>query len=197
MARFESLRDRLPSLYRPDADLIATTLLPLRRDELVELSGDDGPLRFTARVRDGALVVERRNDKPVRALRLTPGRAPGSGYALELRTVEEGGALSLNAFAVLPLHDGVAPIGATPLSGTFAVQLRQRPLLTLHLLAIADVLERLNREAGEVMQSHWYAYADRAVYNPFFLRGRALQGLPLPTPAESPVRRFPYIHAMG
>jgi len=197
MARFESLRDRLPSLYRPEADGTATSVLSLRREELAELAGAYGPLRFTATTHDGALVVERRNEKPVRALRLAPGRAPGPGYALELRTVEEGGALSLSPFAVLPLHDGVAVVGATQLPTTFAVQLKQRTLLTLQLLAVADVLERLNREAGEVMQSHWFAYADRAVYNPFFLRSRALQKLPLPALTESPVRRFPYIDDLG
>ena len=80
---------------------------------------------------------------------------------------------------------------------TFAVQLKQRSLLTLELLAVADVLERVNREAGEVMQSHWFAYADRALYNPFFLRGRALQKLGMAGPEDPPVRHFPYINDLG
>src|SRR5262249_47906706 len=60
-----------------------------------------------------------------------------------------------------------------------------------------DALERLNREAGEVMQAHWFTFADRAVYNPFFLRSRALQGLGVPGPNDRAVRHFPYIDDLG
>ncbi len=197
MARFESLRDRLPSLYRPDADETAGPALPLGRDDLAEVGGDDGAIRFTARTRHGSLVVRLAGTGPARVLRLTPGRAPGAGYALELRAVEDGGALALAPFAVLPVLDSVAAVGTTPLPVTFAVELKQRGLLALHLLAVAGVVERLNREAADVMQSHWFAYADRAVYNPFFLRSRALQRLGMPGPGDPPVRHFPYIDDLG
>ncbi|MGZ4334888.1 MAG: hypothetical protein ACXVRJ_11540 [Gaiellaceae bacterium] len=197
MPRFESLRDRLPSLYRPQDDETVDPLLPLGRDDLAELTGADGAIRFTSTQRDGSLVVNCTKPASVALVRLAPGRAPGSGYALELRTLGRAGSLSLKPFAVLPVHDSVAALGTTTLPATFAVQLKQRSLLTLELLAVADVLERLNREAGEVMQSHWFAYADRALFSPFFLRGRALQGLGLPGPEDPPVRHFPYIDDLG
>src|SRR5215210_6863703 len=50
-------------------------------------------------------------------------------------------------------------------------------LLTRYLSAVADVLEEINAEASEVLQAHWYGYADRAAYHPFLVRGRVLEGL--------------------
>jgi len=197
VARYESLRDRLPSLYRPDADDAVDPLLPLGRDDIAELDGDDGPIRFTAAPRgDGSLIVTLNAPGPVRRLALTPGRAPGTGYALEIRSVGDGGALSLAPIAVLAVSDSVAPVGVA-LPVTFDVQLKQRSLLVLQLLSVAGVLERLNREAGDVMQSHWFAYADRAQNNPFFLRSLALEKLGMPGPDDPSVRHFPYIDDLG
>jgi hypothetical protein len=196
VARYEALRDRLPTLYRPDEDDTAPAVSPLRRDDLAELGGDDGPLRFGATQRDGSLIVELRQAKPVRALRLAPGRAPGAGYALELRRLQSGG-FALTPLAVLTVVDGVAAVGSFALPETFLLTLKQRSLLTLELIAVGSTLDRLSREASEVMQAHWFAYADRATFNPFFLRSRALQGLGIPAPAEPAVRRFPYIDDLG
>ena len=197
MARYESLRDRLPLLYRPDADDAVQPVLPLGRDDLVEVRGDTDALRFKATPRgEGSLIVQLSEPGPVRRLALAPGRAPGSGFALELYAVEGGGALSLKPFAVLAVSDSVSPVGVA-LPDTFALQLKQRSLLGLQLLAVAGVLERLNREAGDVMQSHWFAYADRALNSPFFLRSLALQGLGMPAPGDQPVRHFPYIDDLG
>ena len=59
MARYEALRDRLPLLYRPDADDAVQPVLPLGRDDLVEVGGDTDPIRFKATPRgDGSLIVE-------------------------------------------------------------------------------------------------------------------------------------------
>ena len=197
MARYEALRDRLPLLYRPDADDAVDPLLPLARDDIAGIDGDAGSIRFTSVPRgEGSLLVTLSAPGPVRRISLTSGRAPGSGFALELHAVESGGALSLAPIAVLAVNDSVAPV-AVPLPGTFAVQLKQRTLLALQLLSVAGVLERLNREAGDVMQSHWFAYADRALNNPFFLRSLALEKLGLPAPHDPPVRHFPYIDDLG
>src|SRR5262249_39129353 len=140
--RFEDLRDRLPSLYRPDEDETAGPLLPLGRDDLAELTGDDGSAgRFSSPPQDGTLVVSPSKPGLLRPFKLQPGRAPGDGFALELRTLGGVGQFSLKPFAVLPVNDSVAALGTTTLPGTFAVQLKQRSLLVLHLLAVADVLE--------------------------------------------------------
>ena len=47
------------------------------------------------------------------------------------------------------------------------------------------------------MQSHWFAYADRALYDPFFLRGLALQRLGPAAAGDPSVRHFPYIDDLG
>lgn len=196
MPRYESLRDRLPLLYRPDADETVGDLLPLGRDDLAEVRGDSDALRFGTHTRDGSLVVDVSDPGPVRRLSLAPGRAPGTGYALEVRAVEEGGALSLKPLAVLPVSDGVAAVDVA-LPPTFALQLKQRSLLDLHLRGLAGVLERINREAGDVMQAHWSGFADRAAFSPYFLRGRALQRLGVPKPNDTDVLHFPYIDDLG
>jgi len=44
------------------------------------------------------------------------------------------------------------------------------------LSSVATVLEEASAEAADVLQSRWWAYADRAAYNRFFLLSRALDG---------------------
>jgi len=66
-------------------------------------------------------------------------------------------------------------------------------LLARFLRAASKSLDTIDREASEVMQSHWWAYADHALYNPFFLRGFQLQHKPLPKPGDKALQQFPYI----
>lgn len=66
-------------------------------------------------------------------------------------------------------------------------------LLVRFVRAAAKSLDTIDREASEVMQSHWWAYADHALYNPFFLRGFQLQQQPLPKPGDPVLQQFPYI----
>ena len=48
------------------------------------------------------------------------------------------------------------------------------------LQGVSDRLDNLNAIASEVLQSHWFAYADRALHDPHFNRSRQLQGLAQP-----------------
>jgi hypothetical protein len=64
-------------------------------------------------------------------------------------------------------------------------------LLPLVLRTVAAALDEADRDAGNVMQTHWFAYADRALTSPFFARARQVQHLPLPT--QDDLRAFPYI----
>jgi hypothetical protein len=66
-------------------------------------------------------------------------------------------------------------------------------LLARFLQASAKSLDTIDREASEVMQSHWWAYADHPLYNPFFLRGFQLRQEPLPKPGDDVLAQFPYI----
>ena len=67
-------------------------------------------------------------------------------------------------------------------------------LLSLLLWAVAEELEELNREAGDALQAHWFAYADSALYSPFFIRSRQLEELPFPAYGDPVLNEFPYVH---
>ncbi len=70
-------------------------------------------------------------------------------------------------------------------------------LLTKYLRAVADCLEEINREATDVLHAHWFRFADRATFNPYFNRDRQLQELP-PAGNNSPdISTFPYIDDLG
>jgi ligand-binding sensor domain-containing protein len=70
-------------------------------------------------------------------------------------------------------------------------------LLTLTLRAVADVMEELNREASDVLQAHWFGYADAALYDPYFIQSRRLGGLPPPTLDDPTLEEFPYVHDLA
>jgi hypothetical protein len=70
-------------------------------------------------------------------------------------------------------------------------------LLSLMLRAVAEELEELNREAGDALQAHWFAYADSALYSPFFIGDRQLAGLPFPAFGDPVLDEFPYVHDLA
>jgi hypothetical protein len=74
-----------------------------------------------------------------------------------------------------------------------------RGLLTTWLRAVGTVMDRMSREADDVMRSHWYPYADLASFHPYFLKTRILQKAdPLvPQPSDPVVRLFPYVQDLA
>jgi len=68
-------------------------------------------------------------------------------------------------------------------------------LLSAWLRAIGTVLDAIHRESTQVMQSHWFPYADQAMYNPWFLLTRELSKppKPFPKPDDPELKQFPYI----
>lgn len=70
-------------------------------------------------------------------------------------------------------------------------------LLSLTLRAVAEELEELNREASDALQSHWFGYADSALYSPYFIRSRQLAGLPFPAFGDPALDEFPYVHDLA
>ena len=72
-------------------------------------------------------------------------------------------------------------------------------LLSLFLRLIGAALEKLDRETTDVMQSHWYDYADYALYSPFFLLSRKLEDptKPPPRPDEIDLFDHPYIQDLA
>ena len=68
-------------------------------------------------------------------------------------------------------------------------------LLSVWIRAVAVVLDSVQQESNTVMQSHWFTYADQAMFNPWFLRARALSRPPkaYPQPGDPELSTFPYI----
>jgi hypothetical protein len=201
LGRLEALRDRLPSLYRPDADDVDAEPRPLFPADILEVRGTD-PIRFTIRPRgDGALFVDLKgvSPPPVREIRLAHGAVPGPGWALELHRLDEDGAMVPKAAVVADVRDSVAPLPQRFSAASFGLLLRRRSLLMLALVGAADALDRLGTDSALVMQAHWFPFADRALFDPFFLRGRELHDPPLgPAKAEdAEVLDFQYILDLG
>src|SRR5215510_55912 len=72
-------------------------------------------------------------------------------------------------------------------------------LLTLFLQAVGTTLDRMQREMGEIMQAHWFGFADRALYSPFFLRTWQLTkpDTPFPPATDPILKTFPYIYDLA
>jgi len=70
-------------------------------------------------------------------------------------------------------------------------------LLARYLKSVAHVLETLNREAGEVLQAHWFEFADRALYSPYYIRDLQLRHQPFPRPNDSALAELPFIHDLA
>jgi hypothetical protein len=201
LGRLEALRDRLPSLYRPDADDVDPEPRPLLPGDILEVRGTD-PIRFAVRPRgDGALFVDLKGvaPPPVREIRLAHGAVPGPGWALELHRLDEDGAMVPKPAVVADVRDSVASLPERFQAASFGLLLRRRSLLTLALVGAADALDRLGTDSALVMQAHWFPFADRALFDPFFLRGRELHDPPLgpPKPDDPEVLDFPYILDLG
>ena len=58
-------------------------------------------------------------------------------------------------------------------------------------------MDEISRDLTDVMQSHWYKVADKATYDPHYLRGRELQGMGpvnLQNPADKKaIAEYPYL----
>jgi hypothetical protein len=59
--------------------------------------------------------------------------------------------------------------------------------------AIGDVLDQLSQSSAEIMQSHWYDYADSAIFSRWVGRSRALNGAGALTRNDPAIDEFPYL----
>jgi hypothetical protein len=201
LGRLESLRERLPSLYRPETDDVDPEPRPLVPADVVEVLGEQ-PVPFVVRARsNGALIIrlDGPSPGPLRAITLSHGAVQGPGWALELHRVREDGAMVPKPALVADVRDSTVTLPGPFEDRRFGILLRRRPLLTLALVGTADALDRLSLDAALVMQAHWSLFADRALFDPFFVRGRELHEPPLPPPApdDPAVLDFPYILDLG
>ncbi len=180
MGKFERMRDRLPSLYRPDDDDSAGQVVPLRAADLAAVVLDP-PLEVKLADANGTVLVLLPQAARLREVRLAPGTAPGVSYALEFFPYS-GARLPELPAAAAPVRDGVAAPTLAFSSARFLIQLKRNSHLTLYLRAVDAVLQAADNSAAETLQAHWFDYADRARFSPFYLRGRELRGWPAPRP---------------
>ena len=185
------MRDRLPSLYRPDDSYSDGTLITLRVDDIQAVTVEPTSAA-TLTDSSGAVVVALAEPRLLRQISLLPGKVAGPGYVLECYRMNNGQVLSTEPTIFAPIRDNIAAFPPEFTSRRFAVRLRLGSKLTLFLHAAAAVLETLNGEASDVLQAHWFAFADRAAYSPYYNRVRQLQGLPAlratPTVLQDPAR---------
>ena len=67
-------------------------------------------------------------------------------------------------------------------------------LLWQLIRAVGGELDQINQLSSEVMEAHWFAYADSAIYSPWMSRDRARRKQP-PMKLKNPeIDAFPYLH---
>jgi hypothetical protein len=197
MPSFEHIRDRLPSLYQPEDFDTGGQLVPLSGGDVLELNGQPPPAGAGAEP-GGSFVVNSATPLEVRQVRLASGRAPGSGYSLAFFPIE-GGLRRATPAVVATVRNNIARL-ADPFRGkSFAIQLWRGSLFTLLLRGIGAALDDADRQTEDVLRSHWFAYADAALFSPFFRRSRQLSDpahFP-PQPGDPAFETFPYIHDLA
>ncbi len=195
---FLALRDRLPSLYRPDDDDLADERLPLAAADLVsvavEPSGPVAPDDLEPRILSvgRGVSVQLPARTRLREATLAPGLAPSPAYALAV--VLPGG---LRPDSVAAVRENVAQFSPRVERPRFTLELRRLGVLSTYLLGIGELIDAADRDAALVMHAHWWAFADRARYSPFYLRRRALAGRPAPLAHDPDLVRFPYVHDLA
>jgi hypothetical protein len=197
MSSFEQLRNRLPSLYRPDEDDLGGQIVSLAAEDIVALNGKAPPPGAHVDP-GGAFIVTLDAPMAVRQVRLAPGRAPGSGYALAFYRLGGGYVPSLPS-AVTQIRDNVATLADEFRAANFVLRLWRGSLLTRLLSALGREFDELDLLTADVLKAHWFEYADRAWYSAFWRRDLQLRD-PVHFPPQpndpgiaSELRSFPYI----
>jgi hypothetical protein len=191
MASFEAIRERLPSLYRPEDDDLADGRLPLVAADIAEVVCEPQmePRLITG---DRRVGVELPGDGRVLGVRLAPGAGVSPTTVIAVFLPD-----ALRPSTIARVRDGLADFPAAVARTRFTLELRRRGLLSSLLLGIGDELDDADREAALVMHAHWYGFADRARYSPFHLRRRRLAGEPPPGAHDPDLVRFPYIRDLA
>lgn len=199
---FEAIRDRLPTLYRPDDADVAVPSVPLAPADVVHVRAVPGGPPFEAELRAerGGVLIELPEAARIHEIRLRRGKAPGTGYALELYRMHDGSPAAVPA-AVAGARNSVGRFSSSPSAARLLLRMRQKGLTSLLMQAAADILDTLEEEASDVLHAHWFEFADRATFHPHFVTSRRLRRLGAANPADPEDRlaldTFPYIHDLG
>src|SRR3954452_11724696 len=191
MASFEAIRDRLPSLYRPEDDDLADPRLPLVAGDVASVVCDP-PATARLGTQDRRVLITLPDGTRVRGVTLKPSAAvaPTTVVAAFLPN-------GLRPHTIARVVDGEASFPQAIDRTSFTIELRRRGLLSSWLLGIGDALDGADRDAALVMHAHWLAFADRALYSPFSLRRRRLGGEPPPDLHDPDLNQFPYVNDLA
>src|SRR6202008_1850084 len=182
MASYQRRGGRLPPLWRPEDDDASGDQLPLAPADVLEVECEPARgARFTQRSGTGTATLDGR--AKVKALRIVPERALSTGCAVEVYRVVGTQPQSRPALAAV-VRGGRAELPVALELDRFAIRLRRPGLVSLLLRTASESVDRLDREAAEVMQAHWQPHADRALLSPFWHRTRELQKLVVPRPTD-------------
>jgi hypothetical protein len=181
-ASYERMRDRLPSLWRPDDDDASGELLPLGSGDVLAVETDP-PRRARFSLRGGTVIATLDGPARLREVRILPQRALPTGCALEIYRLEGTSVAGRPALAA-GVDRGRAVIQMPFDEDRFGLRLRRQGLIAMLLQTAADAIQRIDREAADVMQAHWHPHADRALLSTFYHRGRELRRLAVPRPTQ-------------
>src|SRR4051794_13302996 len=191
MASFEAIRDRLPSLYRPEDDDLADPRLPLVAADVASVVCDP-PAGARLITQDRRILITVPEQTRVRGVTFKP-TASVSPTTVVAAFLPDG----LRPHAIARVVDGEATFPVWIDRSSFTIELRRRGLLSSFLLGIGDALDGADRDAALVMHAHWIAFADRALYSPFYLRRRELAGQAPPDLHDPDLLRFPYVNDLA
>jgi len=189
--RYEAIRDRLPTLYRPQEGDAAGERLPLRVADIAAVNGEAPPARVQRG--DGSVDLVFATPAAVRALTFAATVSAGSEVAVELRRFPDETAPASLPAAVSPLVRRVARFAGDFADLRVNVRLVRPALLETFLRGAARPLDELARESAEVLQAHWLDYADRGLFSPYLARVHELAGDAPPARADIDVVTFPYL----
>jgi hypothetical protein len=176
------MRGRLPSLWRPDDDDASGDALPLGPADVLAVETEP-PRRARLSLRGGTVIATLDAPARVNTIRIAPERALPTGCSLEVYRLD-GTAVRGRPALSAALQGGRAVLPMPFEDARFGLRLRRHGLIAMLLGTAADAVQRLEREAADVMQAHWPPHADRALLSTFYHRGRQLRGLVVPRPAQ-------------
>lgn len=189
MSRFETLRNLLPSLYRPELDDTDGVFMPLAAEHVLQINGA-APQSVT--VSGMSALVTLAEAARVRQVQLDTASAGGSSLVLEVYRVLSDHSIPARPVEVAALHNGRAALQSPMLTTRFALRLKRPGLLTQLLRAGAATLDGADRDATFVLQSHWFNYANSSLFMPFSARTREILDQAPPKPGDDSVMLYPY-----
>ncbi len=197
---FDNLRNNLPSLYRPEDDDTSGEALPINAATILDINGvapASGIL--TAPERGFAVLATFPAPINVQRVRLRPGNVGGSNLFLEFYRLSASGRPFSRPTVVASIKENVAVLPSPFIARVFSMRLKRPGLLGMFLKSVANLIDDGDIDATTVLQSHWFDYADSALYHPYAARFRQLSEPPIPTPhpRDPSLLTFPHIHDLA